>query len=142
MKSSAQGPELVLHEPEEHQIIEPLDYNFGLNRRSFVQFLGAGLLVAASVSSASGQERGRRRGSGGGGPKKISARIHLGKDGSITVLAGKVEAGQGARAAFVQAAAEELRVAPSAIQLVLAATLLVPDDGITAGSGSPPRPIS
>ena len=126
-------------DPEEHQIIEPLGYDFGLNRRSFVQFLGAGLLVAASVSPASGQERGRRR--GGGGPKKISARIHLGKDGSITVLAGKVEGGQGARAEFVQAAAEELRVAASAIQLVLADTGLVPDDGITAGSGSTPRTI-
>ena len=131
-----------MSDPEEHQIIEPLGYDFGLNRRSFVQFLGTGLLIAASVSSASGQERGRRRGGfGGGGPKKISARIHLGKDGSITVLAGKVEAGQGARAEFVQAAAEELRVGANAIQLVLADTGLVPDDGITAGSGSTPRTI-
>src|SRR5690349_7578928 len=137
MESSLPEPEVVLSDPEEHQIIEPVGYDFGLNRRSFVQFLGAGLLVAASVSPASAQERGRRRGGfGGGGPKKISARIHLGKDGSITLLAGKVEAGQGARAEFVQAAAEELRVAANALQLVLADTGLVPDDGITAGSGS------
>jgi isoquinoline 1-oxidoreductase len=128
--------------PEEHQIIEPVGYDFGLNRRSFVQFLGAGLLIAASVSPAFAQERGRRRGGfGGSGARNLSARIHLGKDGSITVLAGKVEAGQGARAEFVQAAAEELRVAASAIQLILADTGLVPDDGITAGSGSTPRTI-
>ena len=127
--------------PEDHQIIEPVGYDFGLNRRSFVQFLGAGLLIAVSVSPALAQERGRRRGFGGGGPRNISARIHLGKDGSITILAGKVEAGQGARAEFVQAAAEELRVAASAIQLILADTGIVPDDGITAGSGSTPRTI-
>ena len=35
---------------------------------------------------------------GGGGARNIAARILLGKDGTITVMAGKVEGGQGARA--------------------------------------------
>jgi isoquinoline 1-oxidoreductase subunit beta len=52
-----------------------------------------------------------------------------------------VEAGQGARAELSEAAAEELRVPVSRIQLVLADTSLVPDDGITAGSGSTPRTV-
>ena len=56
-------------------------------------------------------------------------------------MTGKVEAGQGARAELSQAAAEELRVPLSQIQLVMADTSLVPDDGITAGSGSTPRTV-
>jgi isoquinoline 1-oxidoreductase subunit beta len=125
-------------EPEYEEEIEQVGYDFGLNRRSFVQILGAGLMIAASVSPALAQ-RGGRGGFGGGGPRNLAARVHLGKDGSITVMTGKVEGGQGARAELTQAAAEELRVAPERIQLIMADTALVPNDGITAGSGSTPR---
>ena len=75
------------------------------------------------------------------GTQKIAARVHLGKDGTITVMTGKVEGGQGARAELSQAAAEELRVPVSRIQLVMADTSLVPDDGTTAGSRSTPRTV-
>lgn len=114
-------------------------YDFGLSRRGFVQVLGAGLLVAVSAWPALGQRGGGR----GGGPRArtLSARIHLGKDGTITVMTGKVEAGQGARAELSQAAAEELRVPASRIQLIMSDTSLVPDDGVTAGSGSTPRTV-
>jgi isoquinoline 1-oxidoreductase len=124
------------------QAVERVRFNFGFRRRSFMQLLGAGLLIAASAPALAQQRGGGRRGGGGfggSGAKSIGARIHLGKDGSITVLVGKVEAGQGARAELTQAAAEELRVPASAIQLVMADTGAVPDDGITAGSGSTPR---
>ena len=73
--------------------LEPVHFDFGLKRRGFVQLLGAGLLIAASAAPALAQ-RGRRGGFGGSGARSVSARIHLGKDGSITVLTGKVEAGQ------------------------------------------------
>ena len=122
-------------QPEDEQLIEPVGYDFGLKRRAFVQLLGAGLLVAVSATPALAQRR------GGGGPGNIAARVHLGKDGTITVMAGKVEGGQGARAELSEAAAEELRVPVSRIQLVMADTSLVPDDGITAGSGSTPRTV-
>ena len=112
-------------------------YDFGLKRRAFVQILGAGLLLAVGAPALAQ----RRGGRGSGGPRNIAARIHLGKDGSITVMTGKVEGGQGARAELSQAAAEELRVTPSRIQLVMGDTSLVPDDGITAGSGSTPRTV-
>jgi isoquinoline 1-oxidoreductase len=125
-------------QPEDEQLIEPVGYDFGLKRRAFVQLLGAGLLVAVSATPALAQRRGGR---GGGGAGNIAARVHLGKDGTITVMAGKVEGGQGARAELSEAAAEELRVPVSRIQLVLADTSLVPDDGITAGSGSTPRTV-
>jgi isoquinoline 1-oxidoreductase len=67
--------------------------------------------------------------------------LHIGKDGAITLLTGKVECGQGARAELTQAAAEELRVSPQVITAIMADTGLVPNDGITAGSGTTPRTL-
>lgn len=119
--------------------VERIQYDFGLNRRCFVQMLGTGLLLAVNASPALAQ-----RGEGRGGQRRarnLGARIHLAKDGPITVLAGKVEAGQGARAELTLAAAEELHVPAGSIQLVMADTALVPDDGITAGSRSTPSTV-
>jgi isoquinoline 1-oxidoreductase len=118
------------------ELVERVDYDFGLSRRSFVKVLGAGLLIAVSLPALA-QESGRRGGSAGA--RNLAARIHLGKDGTITVLAGKVEGGQGARAELTQAAAEELGLPASSVQMVLADTSLVPDDGGTYGSGTTPR---
>src|SRR5438874_8447967 len=125
----------------EEEASDGVGYDFGLKRRSFMQILGAGLLVAASVSPSLAQRRGGRGGFGGSGARNIGARVHLGTDGSITVMTGKVEAGQGARAELSQAAAEELCVPVAALQLVMADTGVVPDDGMTAGSGSTPRTV-
>lgn len=100
-----------------------------------MQLLGAGLLLAVSAGPALAQRRRPR------GARTVSARIHLGANGSITVLTGKVEAGQGARAELSEAAAEELRVPISRIELLMADTAQVPDDGITAGSGTTPRTV-
>ena len=119
--------------------MEPVAYDFGLNRRSFVQFLGAGILIAVNASPALAQ---RRRGWGGSsGAKTVAARVHIAKDGTLTVMAGKVEGGQGARAELSQAAAEELRVPLERLNLIMADTELVPDDGITAGSRSTPSSV-
>jgi isoquinoline 1-oxidoreductase len=120
------------------ELVERVDYDFGLSRRSFVKVFGAGLLIAVSLPALA-QESGRR--GGRDGAQSLAARIHLGKDGTITVLAGKVEGGQGARAELTQAAAEELGVPAGQVQLVLADTSLVPDDGGTYGSGTTPRTV-
>lgn len=120
------------------ELVERVDYDFGLSRRSFVKMLGAGLLIAVSLPALA-QESGRRGGSAGA--RNLAARIHLGTDGTITVLAGKVEGGQGARAELTQAAAEELGVPASQVRMVLADTGLVPDDGGTYGSGTTPRTV-
>src|SRR4051812_25812615 len=126
----------------EEEASQGVGYDFGLKRRSFMQILGAGFLIAASISPALAQQRrGRGGGFAGSGTKNIAARVHLGTDGSITVMTGKVEGGQGARAELMQAAAEELRVPINALQLIMADTGLVPDDGMTAGSGSTPRTV-
>lgn len=124
------------------ELLEYADYDFALSRRSFVKGLGAGLLLAVSYPALS-QESGRRGRGGflGSGARNIAARIHLGSDGKITVMTGKVEGGQGARAELAQAAAEELGVPVSQVHMILADTDLVPDDGMTAGSGSTPRTV-
>jgi len=121
-----------------NELLEPVDYDFGLNRRSFAKILGVGLLLVVSTPALA-QRRGG--GLGGRGARTIAARLHIGKDGVITVMTGKVEAGQGARAEFTEAAAEELRVPAGQVQLVMSDTSLVPDDGITAGSASTPRTV-
>ena len=64
--------------------------------------LGCLIAVAADVAQAQPPPGGRRggRGSMGRGPRTLSARVHIGGDGTITVMTGKVEGGQGARAEF------------------------------------------
>lgn len=126
---------------EDEQIIEPVEFDFGLKRRTFMQFVATGLMIAAAPLSSLAQQRGGGRRDGGGEPAKVSARIHVGKDGIITVLTGKVEVGQGLRAELTQAAAEELRVPAGQVQMVMSDTGLTPNDGNTAGSGSTPRTV-
>lgn len=108
-----------------------------VSRRSFMQVLGAGLLITVTGEPAIAQRRGGR----GGGRGPISARLHLNEDGTVTVMTGKVEEGQGARAEISQAAAEELRVPVDRIRLVMADSELTPNDGRTAGSRTTPGTV-
>src|SRR5881394_197508 len=85
---------------EYDETVDLVRFGFAPSRREFVGVLGAGLLIAVCVSSAEaqqrpqgGQRRGGRGGFGGGGPTPIAARLHIGKDGLITLLTGKVECG-------------------------------------------------
>jgi isoquinoline 1-oxidoreductase len=118
-----------------------------VTRRRFLQSLGAGLMIAVGARPILAQEApqprrsGRNRGGFGGAPVKIAARVHIAQDGSITVMTGKVECGQGARAEITLAAAEELRVSPDQIRLIMGDTTLCPDDGGTYGSMTTPRTI-
>jgi isoquinoline 1-oxidoreductase len=129
------------------ELNEPIEFQFAIERRQFVQILGAGVLISVVGMKALGQQpRGRgRRGRGGGfgaaANVPLSARIHFGDDGTITVLSGKVDCGQGARGEFAQVAAEEFRVPFGQVRVLLADTSLVPNDGITAGSGSTPNTV-
>jgi isoquinoline 1-oxidoreductase subunit beta len=115
-------------EPDRFELREPDPYRFALNRR---EFLGAGLVLTLFVpGSASGQQTGQ-----------IEARLHLGEDGAVTVLSGKIEEGQGARTEIAMAAAEELGVPLDAVQVVLGDTARVPNDGGTWGSATTPVTI-
>jgi CO/xanthine dehydrogenase Mo-binding subunit len=135
----------ALDEIDYDELLEPVRFSFALDRRSFVQMLGAGVVVTAVGTAAFAQRGGRgRRGGGGfrgGPPAVLSARIHFGDDGTITVLSGKVDGGQGARGEIAQAAAEELRVTLERIRVELGDTGTCPNDGTTAGSGTTPRTI-
>lgn len=124
-------------DPENHDLAEDSSAKLRVSRRDFLHVLGAGLLITVGGGCATAQ-RGQRR---GGGATPIATRLHVGEDGTITVMTGKVELGQGARTEITQAAAEELRVAVDQIRLVMGDTDLVPDDGVTAGSRTTPGTI-
>ena len=128
------------HEPAEDHPEQATDLlrEAKWNRRTFVQVLGGGLLFTVTEAISLGQRRSR---SGGRSRPTVAARLHVNANGTISVMTGKVEEGQGSRAQLTQAAAEELRVDVAQIQLVMADTALVPDDGITAGSRTTPRTV-
>lgn len=108
-----------------------------MNRRKFIETLGAGLLVTVTASTASAQ----RRSSGRSERATVAARLHISEDGVITVMTGKIETGQGSRTQLTQAAAEELRVSVDQIRLIMGDTTLCPDDGTTAGSRTTPSTV-
>src|ERR1039458_8286125 len=103
-----------------------------VNRREFLEIAGAGLLIVAAAPLADAQ-----RGAGGAGT--LETRLHIGEDGFITVLSGKIEEGQGALTELAMAAAEELRVPLDRVRMVMGDTLQTPNDGGPAGSGTTPR---
>jgi len=114
-------------EPERYELSEAPAYQFTLNRREFLEIAGAGLLISVTADAQSG-----------GG---LAARLHVGEDGTVTVLTGKVECGQGARTEIAMAAAEELGIGVERVKLIMADTKLVPNDGITAGSRTTPSTL-
>jgi len=122
---------------DEEMIVRPQwdggNGEFTLDRRAFLQTLGAGLLITVADGLAWGQ-----RGGGRSEQTPVAARIHLNEDGTITAFSGKVDEGQGARTELSQAAAEELRIPVERVHLIMADTDFVPDDGITAGSRTTP----
>ena len=120
--------------PEEDPAIETTgDYQVRITRRGFIKLLGAGLVITVTQDISLGQ-----RSEGGRQSSVVAARLHINQDGTITVMTGKVEEGQGPRTQLSQAAAEELRISVGRIRIVMADTDLVPDDGMTAGSRTTP----
>jgi nicotinate dehydrogenase subunit B len=130
-------------EPERYELREEPRYRFELDRREFLNTLGGGILVFYLVEAAEAQPpgAGRRRGGGGRGqnvPQDIGAWLHIGEDEVVKVFTGKTEVGQNIRTSLNQAVAEELRVAPGSIQMIMADTQLVPFDMGTFGSQTTP----
>ncbi len=123
--------------PERYELRETPPYRFAVSRREFLESAGAGLLILVAAPNATTQS-GTRQAAGGGA---LEARLHIGEDGFVTLLTGKVEEGQGPRTELALAAAEELRLQPDRIRLLMADTDVVPDDGITAGSRTTPGTV-
>lgn len=125
-------------EPERYELAAPPTYHFDVDRREFFRFLGAGVLIVCVLKDAqASQESGANRGAASL-PKEISAWLHIGEDGSVTVYTGKVEVGQNIRTSLSQAVAEELHVAVDAIHLVMGDTKLTAYDRGTFGSRTTP----
>ena len=132
-------------EPERYEFDAAPRYRFDVDRREFFKVLGCGLVVILLAETGAAQESGNagRRGGGGGrggaGAANVSAFIHIGEDGAVTVFTGKTEIGQNIRTSLSQAVAEELRVPIAAVKLVMADTDLTPYDAGTFGSQSTPQ---
>src|ERR671922_509221 len=104
-----------------------------LSRRKFG--LGAAAMLA-------GVTIGFRFAAGQGGPELpamikrnpgLDSWVRIAPDGSITVMTGRVEIGQGCLTAMRQIAAEELDVAPDKVAIVSGDTGRCPDEGTTSG---------
>ncbi len=123
-------------ERQEHCGIRRLSYGFELGRREFFKLMGAGVLVCLAASPFEAQESGEADDETI--PKTISAWLHIGEDGRVTVFTGKSEMGQNIRTSLTQQVAEELHVPISAIKLVMGDTALTPFDIGTFGSRTTP----
>lgn len=121
---------------------------FGMNRRQLLRTTGFLTLTFAMPSNLFGQAVQPPEGPGiSGGPglpvdlKKnpmLSSWLRINSDGTVTLLIGKVELGQGNRTAIAQVCAEELGVNFSRLQIIAGDTKLCPDEGVTSGSTSMP----
>ena len=138
-----QIPELLL-EPERYELHATPPYRFDLDRREFFKVLGCGVVVLFLMDTVLGQESGGggRRNGRGQVPSEISAWLHIGEDGTVTVFTGKTEVGQNIRTSLTQAVAEELRAPVLSIKLVMADTQLTPWDAGTFGSQTTPQMAS
>ena len=127
-------------EPERYELASPPAHRFEPGRREFLKLAGGGIVVACVLKDVWGAQEsgGGRRGFGESLPQEVSAWLHIAEDGAITVYTGKVEVGQNTRTALTQAVAEELRVSPGAIRMVMGDTDLTPFDMGTFGSRSTP----
>ncbi len=127
-------------EPERYELNVRPTYHFGMPRRDFFKVLGGGIAVFFLLDRPlAGQEAGRSGNrSGTSLPQDISAWLHVNENGEVTVFTGKVEVGQNIRASLTQAVAEELRVTPGSISLLMGDTDRVPFDMGTFGSRTTP----
>src|ERR1700677_1357185 len=98
-----------------------------VSRRSLLQ-AAAGLIVAISLPRAADA------GEATVAADSVDGYLAVSPSGSVTVFAGKVDLGTGARAAIRQIVAEELGLSPERIALVEGDTALTPDQGSTGGS--------
>jgi nicotinate dehydrogenase subunit B len=117
--------------PERYELFETPG---GLSRRDFFR-AGGGVVVALLLGESAAAQRPKREPAS----QELSAWLHVGEDGAISVFTGKVEIGQNVRTSLAQAVAEELRVPVSRIEMVMADTDRVPFDAGTFGSQTTPQ---
>lgn len=108
-----------------------------IDRREFLKRTSTGLLVACIVDGLLGRvDLSAFQGRGGQAPADVNAYLHIGADGRVTCLVGKIEMGQGVMTSLPQLAAEELDVPLASVDIVMGDTDLCPYDAGTWGSTS------
>ncbi|MGE5124994.1 MAG: molybdopterin cofactor-binding domain-containing protein, partial [Betaproteobacteria bacterium] len=101
-----------------------------MDRRSFIQLLGGGIVVCVSLGPSALLAQERRRGY----PTDFNVYLRIGEDGRVTVFSGKIEMGQGVLTSQAQMLAEDLGVALESVDMVLGDTDRCPWDMGTFGS--------
>ena len=71
--------------------------------------------------------------------RMLRAWLRIESNNQVTLLVGKVELGQGILTAILQICADEMDISLEQIKVISGDTLLVPDEGVTAGSFSMPN---
>ncbi|MBT1690230.1 xanthine dehydrogenase family protein molybdopterin-binding subunit [Dawidia soli] len=121
--------------PEQYELQVPPAYDFNMNRRTFFNVLGSGMVVAFTASRSLGAALTENPAPA---DDQVNAWIHIGEKGNITVYTGKAEVGQNIRTSLAQIVAEELKVAVERISMIMGDTALTPYDRGTFGSRSIP----
>jgi nicotinate dehydrogenase subunit B len=107
-----------------------------LSRRTFVKAGGAlvvSLAVPTVIASRLRSAAGAADLRAGLDPGRIASWLEIREDNTILVRTGRTEIGTGMSAFYAQTIAEELRVRPEAITLVMGDTDQTPDGGFSAG---------
>jgi isoquinoline 1-oxidoreductase len=107
-----------------------------ISRRQFTKLLGVGILMTITCSDTDAGQTAKAR-----ARSPISDRLHVSVDGTITIMTGKVDIGQGSRTELTLVAAEELKVDIAGVRLIMGDTALCPDDGSTGSSLTTPRTV-
>jgi nicotinate dehydrogenase subunit B len=119
------------------EMIVPEGWGFvdTVDRRDFLKLTGSGLLVIFALTPPEGMLRPVWNPAGIQRPSPdFNAFVHVGADGRVTMLVGKIEMGQGVMTSLPQLAAEELGVSLASVDVVLGDTELCPFDMGTYGS--------
>lgn len=120
-------------EPESYELFSNASWRFEPSRRELLGGLGAGVLFVFTQPLRAQAEAGSK--------DALSTRFHISTTNVVTLLTGKVELGQGARTLLTRSAAEELRLPPARVLIVMGDTGLVPDDGGTWASLTTPQTL-
>jgi nicotinate dehydrogenase subunit B len=101
-----------------------------ITRRSFVKVGGA---LFVSLAAPAGWRAGVPDGETSHVPSQLASWLEIRSDNTIRMRSGRTETGTGMSAFYAQMIAEELRVRPDAITLILGDTDKTPDGGYSAG---------
>jgi isoquinoline 1-oxidoreductase len=129
--------DLIIPADPDNELVVDGPAAFPVDRRDFLKLTATGLLVFFAIKPASAlEEPEAAQGGRQGYPSDFNAYLHIGTDGRVTCLVGKVELGQGAMTTLGQMLAEDLDVPVASVDVVMGDTDLCPYDGGTFGSQS------